>query len=254
MRNTELIDSSSARQHLAPAREWIINGFPPIDFQMHTTWTDGKSTTKEMIVAAIKSGLRAIAITEHVNEQSDYYQSFMNEIRHLKHTDLGIFLYYGLEVSIADYRGHLRTSLKKNADTELFLGVVHSYPKDGGGFYRFADLSRDQALECELRGLTSLANNPSIDVIGHPGGTFYKKFGGFPVQLMAPAFRLAKQNGIAVELNTTYLWDLGGLLDLLFDINPILSFGSDAHCSDDVGSNYKQLLIHDSQRKWTATA
>ena len=56
--------------------EWEANGFPSIDFQMHTTWTDGHSSVREMIESAQSRGLQAIAITEHVNAGSGWFPDF----------------------------------------------------------------------------------------------------------------------------------------------------------------------------------
>lgn len=217
---------------------------------MHTTWTDGTSSVLDMMKAAERRGLSAIAITEHVNQTSTYYAEFREEVLNCRKDFTGIDIFHGIEVSISDYRNGLRTNLQRPRDTELVLGVVHSYPKAGGGFYRFGDLTPEEALSCELDGLMALAANPLIDVIGHPGGTYFKKFGPFPVTLMEPAFQRAAKHGIAVEVNTAYCWDLVGLFELLEAVNPRLSFGSDAHAADDVGENCKRLRhYYDSFRR-----
>ena len=126
-------------------------------------------------------------------------------------------------------------------EAEWVIGTVHTYPKDGGGFLSFKDLTRDEALRAELRALNGLASNPSIDVIGHPGGTYFKRYGGFPVELMEPMFRKAKANGIAVELNGRYLWDLEGMIELLASVDPLVSLGSDAHDASEVGTAYDKV-------------
>ena len=230
-----------AKKHLARAHTWIKNEFPRIDFQMHTTWTDGSSSVSEMIATARLRNLDAIAITEHVNSSSTYYPAFREEVIRVRRKFNDVEVFYGIEVSIADYKGGLRTTLRRPEDTELVLGVVHSYPKANGGYHNFSDLSPQQALACEIDGLTALAANPLVDIIGHPGGTYFRKFGSFPVVYMEPAFRLAAKTGVAIEVNTSYLWDLDGLLDLLEATNPLISFGSDAHTADDVGTNCIRL-------------
>ncbi len=238
-----------ATDYLMEARSWIGNGFPPVDFQMHTCWTDGRSTVSDMMHAAKQRSMTAIAITEHVNSTSSYYADFREEVVELRKRIGCLDVFYGIEVSISDYDGGLRTKLRRPVDTELVLGVVHSYPKDGGGFHRFGDLTPDQALSCELRGLSSLATNPDIDVIGHPGGTYFKRFGPFPVRRMERAFRMAADHGIAIEVNTAYCWDIDGFLELVEAVNPRLSFGSDAHVADDVGSNCDFLQDWEQSRR-----
>lgn len=233
--------SLQASDYLTTTRHWLECGFPSIDFQMHTTWTDGLSSVLDMMRAAERQGLSAIAITEHVNHTTTYYPEFREEVVNCRKEFAGIDIFYGVEVAISDYGGGLRTNLQRPRDTELVLGVVHSYPKADGGFHRFADLTPVEALSCELDGLMALAANPLIDVIGHPGGTYFKRFGPFPVALMEPAFQRAADNGIAVEINTAYCWDIVGLFELLEAVNPRLSFGSDAHVANDVGENCKRL-------------
>ncbi len=218
------------------ASQWALQGPPPIDFQMHTRWTDGNASVRQMMDAASVAGLKAIAITEHYNATSDWYPDFVAEVKELR-TAVGLpEAYYGVEVAVIDYHGGLKADVAR-LDTELVLGVVHRYPKEAGGFWDFKDLSAADAIELEIRALTALAANPRIDVIGHPGGAAYRKFGAFPIHLLEPVFRAARDNGVAVEVNTKYLWDIHGLFELLDRLDPLLSFGSDAHSLEDVGSN-----------------
>ncbi len=116
--------------------------------------------------------------------------------------------------------------------------MVHRLPKrDGSGFWNFDQLTRDDAIELELAALLALATNREIDVIGHPGGTAFSKFGAFPVKWLEPVFRAAREHEVAVELNSKYAWDLDGFVDLLRRAGPMVSLGSDAHDASAVGAN-----------------
>ena len=223
--------------------DWEAEGVPAIDFQMHTTWTDGQASVAEMIHAAKARGLQAIAITEHVNSQSDWYPRFVADVRAQREQEIDLEIYYGVEVAACDYRGGLKADLA-NHEAELVLGVVHRCPKETGGFWSFDELTAADAIELELRALTGLASNRKIDVLGHPGGVAYKKFGTYPVDWLEPIFRTARDHGIAVELNTKYVWDMPGMLALLRRVDPLVSFGSDAHCAGDVGSNCGTLRAY----------
>jgi len=230
------------------ARDWFIRGselglqpFPAIDFQMHTQWTDGRSSVAEMIAAAADKGLQAIAITEHVNAGSAWYQDFVADVKAARRGTPDVSVYFGAEIAAADYRGGMKAD-RAQLEAELVLGVVHRLPKqDGSGFWNFEELTRPDAIELEMRALTGLATNGSIDVLGHPGGTVSKKFGAFPVEWMESAFCAAREHGVAVELNTKYVWDPAGMLALLRRVDPLVSFGSDAHSAAEVGSN---VAIH----------
>lgn len=228
--------SRKASKWLRHFSKWDEGGVPPIDFQMHTVWTDGEATVAEMIAAARVKGLGAIAITEHVNSQSEWYPRFAAEVTAQRESEDALEVFYGVEVAARDYRGGLKADLSHH-DAELVLGVVHRYPKETGGFWSFDELTAPDAIEMELRALTALAENRQIDVLGHPGGIAFKKYGAYPVDWLEPAFRTARDHGLAVELNTNYVWDLAGMLDLLRRVDPLVSFGSDAHRAADVGSN-----------------
>jgi putative hydrolase len=229
-----------ARRWLAPASQSLADGLPVIDFQMHTRWTDGASSVAEMIAAAESAGLGAIAITEHVNSNSAWWPEFVADVKAAR-AGSSVEVFFGAEVAAADYRGGLKADARA-LDAELVLGVVHRCPKqDGSGYWAFHELSAADIIELELRALKGLAANPHIDVVGHPGGTAFKKAGAFPVEWLDPAFRIARDAGIAVELNTKYLWDLEGMVALLRRVDPLLSFGSDAHRAGDVGANVRQL-------------
>ena len=233
--------SPDTAKWLLPAEAWRAGYLPPIDFQMHTTWTDGRSTAADMIEAARARKLKAIAITEHFNEQSTWYPDFVAQMKELRQHERDLEVYFGVEAAARDYRGGLKAE-PGPADAELVLGVVHSYPKEEGGFWSFANVTPAQGLDMEIRALIGLTNNERVDVIGHPGGTTYRKFGAFPVERLEPVFRAAKERGKAIELNTKYMWDLPGYLHLLWRINPVVSFGSDAHSANDVGVNYTGLV------------
>ena len=232
-----------AGQWLGHFRDWDAEGAPPIDFQMHTTWTDGRSSVAEMIAAAKATGLQAIAITEHVNSQSGWYPQFVAEVMAQREREDALEVFYGVEVAACDYRGGLKADLSLH-EAELVLGVVHRCPKEAGGFWSFDELTAADAIELELRALTGLAGNRRIDVLGHPGGVAFKKYGAYPVDWLEPAFRTALDHGIAVELNTKYVWDMAGMLALLRRVDPLVSFGSDAHCAGEVGTNCGTLRAY----------
>jgi putative hydrolase len=237
-----------------PASRWFTPGsrlgadsLVAVDFQMHTRWTDGESTVREMLDAARAGGLDAIAITEHVNATSNWFPAFAREVmaQRRQYDPLDVFI--GAEIAAADYDGRLKAD--PPAETELVLGVVHRYPHPAGGFWRFEELSAEDAVDLELRALIGLARNPRVHVLGHPGGTTFKKFGPFPVEWLEPAFVEARNHGVAVELNTKYLWNPDAMLALLRRVNPMISLGSDAHRAADVGSTYAFL-----RRRFSGTA
>ncbi|MDQ6859631.1 MAG: PHP domain-containing protein [Verrucomicrobiota bacterium] len=226
-------------------QEWFIHGrelrlddLPAIDFQMHTRWSDGASTVAEMISAARVQQLEAIAITEHVNPSSAWYPHFVEQVKTDRAAVDDLAVYYGAEVAAADYHGGLKAD-PASLERELLLGVVHRLPKrDGTGFWDFNELTRDDAIDLEIWALVGLAGNPDVDVLGHPGATTSTKYGQFPVEWLEPVYAAAREHGTAIELNSKYAWDLDATVALLNRIDPLVSFGSDAHDAAAVGPRF----------------
>jgi len=139
-------------QHRKPAR-WLTSArqlragrWPRIDFQMHTRWTDGRDTTAAMIAAARRQHLQAIAITEHLNFESTYWDDFVAEVNQLRGQAPGLSVYYGVEIAARDCAGNLKTKAAPREIAEWTLGVVHALPRPSGGFFRFEELSAAEAL------------------------------------------------------------------------------------------------------------
>jgi histidinol phosphatase-like PHP family hydrolase len=228
-----------------PASQWLVRAsallreWPAIDFQMHTRWSDGASSVPEMIAAAQAKGLQAIAITEHVNDSSVWYPDFVAEVKAARAAVRGCSVYFGAEIAAADYHGRLKAD-PTAIETELLVGVVHRLPRSDG-FWNFDQLSRDDAIDLELRALLGLTRNRHIDVLGHPGATTARKYGRFPVEWLEPVFAAAAEREVAIELNSKYLWDSAATLALLTRTDPLVSLGSDAHDASEVGRPFRGL-------------
>lgn len=229
-------------------QRWAIRGskldsadLPPIDFHMHTTWSDGTSTLEEMISAASVAGLEAIALTDHVNLDTQWYHQFAAAARRARQTIANPVVYYGMEVTVVNEAGTLKADPAVVQQAELLMGVVHSYPRRQGGFWRFGELSPADALDVEIAALLGLAERAEVDVIGHPGGTYWRRFGPFPIPRLDPVFRKAAEKGVAIDLNFAYCWDLPGMFELLGQTDPLVVLGSDAHHKSVVGSTRRSL-------------
>ncbi len=229
------------------AREWFVRGrdldvrdIPLVDFQTHTRWSDGTSSVAEMIDAAEAKGLSGIALTAHVNAESVWYRAFVEEVV-AQRARSPLPVYFGAEVAAADYDGGLKADPGR-LQAELLLGVVHRFPKlHGRGFLEFDQIKAEDAAELEICALHGLTTNRHIDVLAHPGGTTFTKFGPFPVEWLEEVFCEARDNDIAVELNTKYAWDLEGIIELLRRVDPLVSLGSDAQSANQLGTHIATL-------------
>ena len=80
----------------------------PFDYHIHTTYTDGTASVVEMAEAAVSNGVSKILFSEHVRHTSNYFQSFMSEVRRLQYS--GLEAYVGVETKILDTKGSLDCS------------------------------------------------------------------------------------------------------------------------------------------------
>src|SRR5215467_13305586 len=132
------------------------------DLHMHTTWTDGKYTTEEMVEAARKRGYKYVAITDH--SKSLGVAGGLSDEDLMKHTDecraldakfSDIRVLAGTEVDIRQ-DGTLDYSDDLLAKLDFVVASLHS------GF------KQDKA-SLTMRVVRAM-QNPYVRVIGHPTG------------------------------------------------------------------------------------
>lgn len=208
------------------------------DYHIHTERTDGHAKVEEYIHEAIKKGLNEIAFTEHVRKSSDWYDSFIEEVKMLRDkykNDLTVF--YGIEAKVLDYDGHLDATEDMIHKSEIVLGSVHRYPAGADKYLDLQNLSVDDAARIEFELACAIIRNPDVDVLAHPGGVFERRFGTtFPRNYLEEIIKIANQCGKAMEINSSYLRDSQSFLNLLSKLNPYVSLGSDAHSTRELGN------------------
>lgn len=200
-----------------------------VEYQVHTTWTDGRASSGEMLGEARARSLGAIAFTEHVRKDTGWFGGFVDEIRALGEECPEIDVFVGAETKAMDENGEIDISPDILAASDIVLGVVHRFPDAGGGYLDFRSLSAQETAEIEFRLSMGMIRHAPIDVLGHPGGMFQRRHGAFPKDLFREMMLATRERGIAIEINTSYLVDLPGFLALCSEIDPIVSIGSDAH-------------------------
>lgn len=162
------------------------------DLHTHTlASTHAYSTVTENAKYASEIGLKAIAMTDHINIMPDspHIWHLRNAKRVLPHEIYGVTVLRGAEVNIADYSGALDT---KDSDLDWLEWVVASYHSHY--FVNFSPADPDTV----TAGYINALRNPHVDMLGHP--TAIK----FPVnwERLVPA---AKEAGVLLELNESSL-------------------------------------------------
>lgn len=205
-----------------------------IDFQIHTNWTDGEATAQEILEVAQARHLDAIAFTEHVRRDTDWFARFVRHVREHAAGFADLTVYVGCETKAMDENGTLDISDDIHNASDIVLGSVHRFPDGKGGYLDFKALTPKETADIEFRLAIGMARHAPIDVLAHPGGMYERRHGAFPTEYFRELMIATLERGIAIEINSSYLVDMSGFLALCEEINPIVSIGSDAHRLDEL--------------------
>jgi len=203
------------------AEEGQIKG----DLHVHSRWSDGTATIRELALRAKELGYEYIAICNHSQSLKfaggvslEDMAKKLEEIERVNREVSGIRVLSGTEVDIKtdgslDYPNELLRRL------DLVVAAVHT------GF--------KQPEELITRRVVAALENPNVDIIAHPTGRLISSREGYSVDL-GEVFAVAAETGTALEINAYY-----DRLDLS-DVNcrraqeqgVKLSIGTDAHHID----------------------
>lgn len=213
-----------------------------VEYQVHTTWTDGKAPSHEILQVASQRGLGAIAFTEHVRRETDWFAGFVDEIRDVSELQPGMRVYVGAETKAMDEDGTLDITDEILQSSDIVLGVVHRFPDGAGGYLDFKAMSAEETADMEFRLSMGMIRNAPIDVLGHPGGMYQRRHGEFPEHYFRRMMEATLAHGIAIEINSSYLVNMPKFIELCREIDPIVSIGSDAHRLDELAKCRDTLL------------
>ncbi len=160
------------------------------DIHMHTTYSDGANSIREMAVAAKEMGYEWIVVTDHAiglgvvgGVDFETWQEEYEEAKRVE-KEIGIRIFVGIEANImAD--GSVMIS---HPDMDFVIGSIHSG----------LDGSKDKIMERYQKAISS----GQIDSIGHPTG---RLLGGVrpPMDLdMDLLLTMANESGMFMEINS----------------------------------------------------
>jgi putative hydrolase len=235
------------RSLLIPASKLLDSKeVPHYDFHIHTTYSDGKASVKEVFEKAIDKKLDTIIFTEHTenwhHSNDDWYTSYYNEI--VKYRELyseNIMAYIGLEAPATTFSGDLELPANALNSVEFLIGAAHRYPDLNQRKTR--ELNPVEAIDLEYRTLYGLANNQQLDAIAHIGATCAKYCTPFPKSLARQIVRVATDNGIAIEINPVYHEPLLEFIELCAEEDALVTLGSNAHGFNDIGMVVEKIKI-----------
>jgi DNA polymerase (family X) len=211
------------------------------DLHVHTEWSDGKDSIRDMAVAAKTQGYEYIAICDHarspeidrgLNEEKIAKQRA--EIEQLNRELDGFTILQGIEANVgAD--GTLDLPAAVLGDLDLVIAGIHSGLRMHG--------------DGMTRRVIAAIGNEHIDILGHPTGRILLR--REPAELDLPAvFKEAADRHVALEINA-----YPSRLDLsdtncrkAKEYGVSFALGSDAHSA--AGLRQMELGIATARRGW----
>src|SRR2546423_364923 len=160
---------------------------------VHSTWSDGQNTIREIAEECIARGYQYLGITDHSkaaayaggltedrlrlqHEEIDHLnKEFAGDLRILKGTECDI-----LKDGVLDYADEVL------AELDFVVASIHSN----------FNLSQEEQTRRMLRAIS----NPYVDIIGHPTGRLLLERAGYALDMEA-VIDAAVEHGVCIEIN-----------------------------------------------------
>jgi DNA polymerase (family 10) len=162
------------------------------DLHMHTTWSDGAQSLREMVNAAREKGYEYIAITDHSKYlrvahglDEKRLRNQREEIAKLNEAYDDIHIFAGVEMDILP-DGSLDFSDEFLKEMDFVIGAIHS------SFSQPENIIMDR--------LNTALENPYVSLIAHPTGRLIGRRDGYKVDMDALLDK-AKETNTALEIN-----------------------------------------------------
>lgn len=210
------------------------------DLHLHTTWSDGASTIKEMALEAINKGYQYLAITDHTTlpvargMDDKRLKEQMNQIDKINSEIDEIILLKGAEVNI-NSQGELDISRDILDDLDVVIASVHY------------DL-RQEPEKMYMR-IRNALENEYVNILGHPTGRKLKERAAYKLD-MVKLFEEAALTGTVLEVNSQpKRLDLKDVhVKMALEHGCKLAVNSDSHNSQDL--DYMELGVATVRRGW----
>ena len=219
-----------------PAKSLDFSNLPRIDSHLHTSWTDGEAEVKEVYASAVEKRLTTILFSEHSRKTSvDWFPLFVNEVRSLPSSPCKA--YVGTEVKVESKEGDIDTVPAISGLCDFVMASVHRFVDANGRTMQFDETDPDEAVDLEFKLSWAALGNPGVDILGHLFGMSFKRFNVVPPdEKICKLISRAAELGVAVEVNSYYHPDPRKIAQWCSDYNANVTFGSNAHSLESVGS------------------
>lgn len=213
------------------------------DWHIHSTFSDGRNEPGEIIEAAISLGLELVAITDHVNRESEWLDDFVIEIERLKSRyDDKIKILSGIEAKVIDLDGNIDAREEFFKKVDIVLGAFHRIPNSNGFISREEiPVERDRVLNFWYKAFLSLLEKDNhVDIIAHP--TNILKINGIdvPLWMKREITRVGRRTGKIFEFNLKYNVPDEEFINMLREKDIPMSIGGDAHSVEELKETYRR--------------
>lgn len=207
--------------------------------------------------AAIKKGLTEIAFTDHVWYSSSWIERYVEEIKKLKKYYQKIRILIGAETKAINFDGEVDIKDKDLERLDFLIGSVHKR-LIGDVDKNFSDLSNlnpQEVVYIERDIIVAMANNPKVDVIGHPMRLYYKFYyliktdALFPLSVLKEILSSTKKAGKLIELNFK-VPNFEDVLKTYCQSDAPFTLGSDAHNDGEIGKIPYDRIIKKCQEEY----
>ncbi|MDR7871232.1 MAG: PHP domain-containing protein [Tissierellaceae bacterium] len=222
------------------------------DYHTHTIYSHGTGSIRDNVEAALKKGLKEVAICDHGPGHYLYGVKKKNipimreEIDRLNDEfgPKGIKVLLGVEANLIGYDGIIDMDDKLIKMTDLLLlgyhyGIVPHTIYDSFGMYirnpisKVLPLGRQSLLDLTTRAFVKAINNYPIDFITHPGSK-----AKVDIKTLA---REAGKVGTALEINSKHSQLSIESIEIALKEDVEFVINSDAHRPEDVGNVEESL-------------
>jgi DNA polymerase (family 10) len=211
------------------------------DLQMHSTWSDGKQSLREMVEACRDRGYEYLSITDHSQAvtvagglKPEEVRAQWEEIEEVREEVSGIQLFRSLEIDILK-DGSLDMPEDILRELDLVLVSVHS----------FMNMGKKEMTDRVVRAL----EHPQVDILAHPTGRILNRREPFELDVEA-VLQAAASLDVAVELNAhPQRLDLHDRhLRRAKELGVKVAINTDAHSVRDLG--YMSYGVDQGRRGW----
>jgi HisJ family histidinol phosphate phosphatase len=143
-----------------------------MDNHLHTNFSDGVDTPRDMALTAIRLGYTQITFTDHVRRDSGWLNNYILEISNLrKEFKDTIKINIGVEAKIINLEGDIDFDYAYRHKIDFVLAALHRIPIGNEKYIHHSDIDQQNIGEIYnfiKEAIDRVLDNPLVDILAHP--------------------------------------------------------------------------------------